>query len=65
MSSVKINRARKLSQTAKFPRTFDSILKSIPDQFIAESTSKQIAATIDIAFNASQRGYEIGLTNAA
>lgn len=47
MSKIKINRIRKLSATAKFPRTFEDRLANI-DVWLQESlTARQLAAIID------------------
>jgi hypothetical protein len=47
MHLIKLNRVRKLAATARYPRTFDARLTSIPAPLIASLTAAQIAAIID------------------
>lgn len=47
MSHIKINRVRKISQTARYPRTFEARLATIPQDLICALTARQIAALID------------------
>lgn len=47
MSTIKLNRVRKLSATARFPRTFDARMAAIDSTLIESLTAAQIAAMID------------------
>jgi len=62
MHTIKINRVRKLSQTARYPRTYEARLSAIPMELIKTLTAAQIAAIIDgpmlTSYSAGhQRGY--------
>jgi hypothetical protein len=45
--SIKLNRARRLSKIAQYPRTFEARLATIPQELRDGLTAKQIAALID------------------
>lgn len=47
MSKIKLNRVRKMASTARYPRSFDARLASIPAPLLANLTAAQIAAIID------------------
>lgn len=47
MTKVKLNRIRKLSQTARFPRTFSDRLANIDQQLLDRLTARDIANIID------------------
>lgn len=65
MTSIKINRAQKLSHTAKFPRTFADRLAAIPEALLVELTAKQIASIIDGPLAASYNaGHTAGYRDA-
>lgn len=65
MSTIKINRARKLSRTAQYPRTFAARLANIPAELIASLTAAQIAAIIDGPMAASySAGHDTGYRDA-
>lgn len=65
MTSIKFNRVAKLSQTARFPRTFRARLDSIPAELIQTLTAKQIAAVIDGPMQASySAGHTTGYKDA-
>ena len=51
--TIKTNRVRALSATARYPRTFDARLASIPAALIERLTARQIAAIIDGPMQAS------------
>lgn len=53
MTSIKLNRAQKLSATARFPRTFADRLANIPKPLRDSLTAAQIAAIIDGPMHAS------------
>ena len=62
-TAIKLNRVRKLADTARYPRTFAARLQAIPDALLAALTARQIAALIDGPMAASysaghQRGCE-------
>jgi hypothetical protein len=56
MSAIKIARAAKIANAAKFPRTWSAIISAIPASVIKACSSKQIAALAD----AMRAQYEIG-----
>jgi hypothetical protein len=65
MTAIKINRVKKLSITAKYPRTFAGRLGSIPDDLMEALTAKQIAAIIDGPMDASYKaGHTAGYRDA-
>lgn len=45
--TIKRNRVRKISKTARYPRTFDARANDIPEPFWDSLTAAQIAAIID------------------
>ena len=47
MSTIKINRARRLADTGNYPRTFDAIINAIPRDIINTLNSKQLAVMVD------------------
>lgn len=47
VSKTKVNRVRKLSRTAQYPRTFEARLANIPAELVASLTAAQIASVID------------------
>lgn len=53
MTTIKINRLRKLSEASRYPRTFEARLADIPPQLQAQLTAKQLAAIIDGPMQAS------------
>ena len=70
MTSIKLNRVRKLSATARFPRTFQARLDNIDAALLDHLTAKQIAAVIDGPMARSQTagysaGYDAGAASAA
>ena len=63
--TVKINRVRALSATARHPRTFDERLAAIPQSLLTQLTARQIAAIIDGPMQASyQAGHAAGYKDA-
>ena len=63
--TVKINRVRALSATARHPRTFDERLAAIPQSLLTQLTARQIAAIIDGPMQASyQAGHAAGYKGA-
>ena len=63
--TIKTNRVRSLSATARYPRTFDARLASIPAALIEQLTARQIAAIIDGPMQASyQAGHAAGYKDA-
>ena len=70
MTNIKINRVRRLSATARFPRTFEARLANFEAELIDQLTAKQIAAVIDGPMARSQTvgysaGYDTGAASAA
>lgn len=59
MSTIKFNRVAKLSNTARFPRTFRARLAAIDAALLNQLTAKQIAAIID---GPMQQSYSAGHT---
>ena len=60
-SSIKLNRVREMSATARFPRTFQARLDNIDAALLDQLTAKQIAAVIDGPMARSQKaGYSAG-----
>jgi len=57
--TVKINRVRALSATARYPRTFDARLAAIPAGLLQQLTARQLAAIID---GPMQSSYDAGHT---
>lgn len=58
---IKINKARKIAETGKFPQTFDARIAAIGDELLAVLTAKQIAAIIDGPMKESYNaGYHAG-----
>lgn len=63
--STKANRARALSATARYPRTFDERLAAIPTALLKQLTARQIAAIIDVPMQSSySAGHEAGYKDA-
>jgi len=63
--SIKINRIRALSVTARYPRTFDARLAAIPQALLTQRTARQIAAMIDGPMQASYAsGHDAGYRSA-
>lgn len=63
--TIKTNRARTLSATARFQRTFDDRLAAIPKALLTQLTARQIAAIIDGPMQASyQAGHAAGYKDA-
>ena len=63
--SLKANRIRALSATARYPRTFDARLAAIPVALMSQLTARQIAAIIDGPMQASyQAGHAAGYKDA-
>ena len=60
--TIKINRARKISSTGQYPRTFEARLKVIPLSLIRDLTAKQIADVIDRPMESS---YYAGISEGA
>ena len=58
MSQIKINRAAKIAQTGKYPRTWSEIVAKVPPSVIESVTSKQLADLVDNMHTQ----YEIGHT---
>lgn len=58
MSTIKINRAAKLSHLSKYPRTWEAVINAIPTQVIDHCTSAQIAAIAE----AMRAQYDLGHT---
>lgn len=59
MHTIKINRARKLSTTGKYPESFSAMLNHIPSRLIERLTSREIADMIDALWNASLKAKEL------
>lgn len=59
MSTIKLNRVRKLAHTARYPRTFEARIAAIPSELLQSLTARQIAAIID---GPMQRSYSAGHT---
>ncbi len=58
MSTIKINRAAKLSALSRYPSTWSAVIAAIPANVIKSCTAAQIAALAD-----AMRGqYDIGHT---
>lgn len=61
MSSIKYNKAKKYSRVAKYPRMFDAMIDTIPDELWESLTSKQIAMIVDsVAYKNYQSGFDAG-----
>lgn len=54
MSQIKINRARHLSTTGRYPASFDAMLAAIPAPVVTGLTAKALAALIDAQWIACQ-----------
>lgn len=55
MSNIKINRARNLSQTGKYPQSFNAMLDIIPSDIIKKLTSKQLSLLLDSIWEGCQQ----------
>lgn len=65
MTAIKIARIRKLSDTARFPRTFEARLAALDPGLIAALTAAQLAAIIDGPMARSySAGHNAGLRDA-
>lgn len=65
MANIKIDRVRKLSATARYPRTFAARLAAIPQPLLDGLTAAQIAAIIDGPMQASySAGHTQGMVDA-
>jgi hypothetical protein len=64
MSTIKINRASKLSSTGAFPATFEAIVSKIPPSAIAALTSAQLAEVVDAMRGQYEVGYSVGYKDA-
>lgn len=54
MHQIKIDRARKLSSTGRYPATFDAMLGHVSPDIIAAVTGRDLATIIDDLSRASQ-----------
>jgi len=63
--TIKRSRVRILSKTARFPRTFDARVKTIPESFWDSLTAAQIATIIDAPMQAAyMAGFNTGYSEA-
>lgn len=54
---LKIKRAGKITGLAKYPKTYEDVLKNIPEELIQSLTSKQLAQVIQV----NQKAYALGI----
>lgn len=59
MHTIKINRARKIATTGKYPTSFAAMLDCIPSRLIERLTAREIADMIDVLWNASEKAKAI------
>jgi hypothetical protein len=64
MSAIKIARAAKIAEVAKFPKTWAAIISSIPASVIKACNSKQIAALADAMRAQYELGHSAGYSDA-
>lgn len=64
MSQIKINRAAKLAQAGKYPRTWSEIIAKIPSDVIKSGTSKQLADLADAMHAQYDAGHTAGYKEA-
>lgn len=53
--SIKLTRARRLSDTGRYPGTYDALLDHMPCDLIARLTAAEIAVVIDTMYRCSAR----------
>ena len=63
--SIKINKARAIAATGKFPRTFDGVCNAVPLLVVQAITAKQLAALIDSMRAQFEQGYSAGYKDAS
>ena len=64
MSTIKINRAAKIAECGKFPRTWQTIIEAIPAEVISAVTAKQMAAMADAMHKQFEAGHTAGYNDA-
>jgi hypothetical protein len=55
--NLKLKRAGNITGYGKYPRTYEDILKNIPEELINGITSKQLAMVLEV----NQKAYSLGM----